>query len=165
VTFSPRGVRPSELVPFNLEALIAGNPLRAGLVRKVEVAFRDWRPRLGFDAWEAGLQLGTGLAASSGVADAAAFASVGLEASALEGDFAVGAFPRVVTQFSVWPARWLRARARYGAKLWHYRRFVHHGRAELVFVDRGRWALGAAAEAMRLGAFSFSAESTLAVFF
>ena len=63
------------------------------------------------------------------------------------------------------PARGLRCRYRYGAKLWHYKRLVHHFRADLVFVDRGSWAVGAGFEAMGRTSFALSAESTLAIFF
>jgi hypothetical protein len=165
VTVSARGVRPSEFVPFNFEALVADTPLRSGLVRKLELAYRDWQSRLGFDAWEAGLQLGGGVAASASVIDVAAVATVGIEASALEGDVAFGAFPRLATQVSLWPYRWLRCRARYQAKLWHYKRVVHHVRADLVLLDRGSWAVGGGIEAMGHASFTLSAQATLAVFF
>jgi hypothetical protein len=165
ITASRHGVRPSALVPFDFEALVPDTPLRSGLVRKLELAYRDWRSRLGYDAWEAGLQLGGGLAARASALDLAAVATAGVEESRLEGRRMFGVYPRLLTQVSLWPYRWLRLRGRYQGKLWQYSRIVHHVRGDLVVVDARSWSLGLGAEAMGRRSWVLALSSTLSVFF
>jgi hypothetical protein len=128
---------------------MGGTPLRSGLVRRVDLSYRDWRDRADFDAREARVEVGGGWAMELGkYVSMGWLLSAGFAGQKLFGNGAWAAYPDSQLHVLVWPFAKLRWRALVGVKLWQYRTFGYYLRSDLVMLDYGSYFLAATVEAM-----------------
>jgi hypothetical protein len=148
-TASRAGLRPSEAVLLDLEALVSGSALRSGLVRKLDIAYSDWRDRAAFAARDVHAQFGLGGAAELGTAlSLGGFLAVGAAYQSIESRRGLAAVPHLGLQALVWPFWQVRWRNRIDLTLWQHRVPVMNLRSDLVFFDHSVFVLAAVAEAM-----------------
>jgi hypothetical protein len=148
-TASRAGFRLSEAVLLDLEALVSGSALRSGLVRKLDVAYSDWRDRAAFAAREIHAEFGLGGATELGKAFSfGSFVAMGAAYQSIESRRGLAAVPHLGLQALFWPFWQVRWRNRIDLTLWQHRVPVMNLRSDLVLIDYSVFVLAAQAEAM-----------------
>ena len=147
--YSRAGFRLSEAVLLDLEALLSGSALRPGLVRKLGIAYSDWRDRAAFAARDVHAEFGLGGATELGTAlSLGAFLALGAAYQDIEGDRGWAAVPHLGVQALYWPFWQVRWRNRVDLSLWQHKVPVMNLRSDLVLLDYSVFVLAAVVEAM-----------------
>jgi hypothetical protein len=148
-TTSRAGFRPSEAVLLDLEALVSGSALRSGLVRKLDIAYSDWRDRAAFAARDVHAEFGLGGATEIGTPlSLAGFLALGAAYQSIEGDSGWAAVPHLGLQALFWPFWQVRWRNRVDVSLWQHKIPVTNVRSDLVLFDHSFLVVAAVVEAM-----------------